>query len=98
DGSRPAGNSFLRCARQRQLTSGRIARQGGTRTEGCALAYRDRRYQLRIRADKGVVFDDGLVLVGAIVVASDGACADVDALTHHSVPDIRQVTGLGLAP
>ena len=38
--------------------------------------------------------DDGAVLVGAVVVAGDGAGADVDVTTDHGVPEVTEVTGL----
>ena len=42
-----------------------------------------------------VVLDDGAVLVGAVVIAGDGAGADVDVAPHRGVADIGEVVGLG---
>ena len=41
--------------------------------------------------------DDGAVLVGAVVVGSDAAGAEVDALADRGVAQVGQVVGLGTA-
>src|SRR5690606_20967869 len=53
------------------------------------------RHQLRVRSDEGVVFDDGLGLVHAVVVAGNGTGAYVYTLANDRIADIGQVIGLG---
>jgi len=48
-----------------------------------------------VGADEGAVADGGEVLVDAVVVAGDGACADVDAVADDGVAEIVQVVGFG---
>ncbi len=48
-----------------------------------------------VGADEGAVADGGEVLVDAVVVAGDGACADVDAGADDGVAEVVQVVGLG---
>ena len=54
----------------------------------------DRRDELRIRANEHAVFQHGLVLVDAVVVAGDRAGADVDVRANIGIADVRQVRGL----
>src|SRR5687767_12021554 len=42
-----------------------------------------------------LVLDHGAVLVGAVVVAGDGAGADVDVASHRGIADVGEVVGLG---
>ncbi len=56
---------------------------------------RDRRDQRRIGADEGARADLGAVLVEAVVVAGDGAGADVGFGAHVGVADIGEVVDLG---
>ena len=60
-----------------------------------AVADLDRRDQRRIRADEGALADVGAVLGGAVVVAGDGAGADIGARADPGVADIAQMVGLG---
>src|SRR5207248_5988150 len=53
-----------------------------------------RRHQRRVRADERAVLDPGLVLEEAVVVAGDGAGADVDLAPDHGIADIGQMIGL----
>ena len=50
----------------------RILGQGGAGPQGGAAADRYRGDELGVGTDKDVILDDGLPLVGAIVVAGDG--------------------------
>src|SRR5258708_1612378 len=54
------------------------------------LADRHRRDQLRVAADEGAVLDHRLILVHAVVVARDGAGADVHVLPDRRVAEIRE--------
>jgi hypothetical protein len=58
-----------------------------------ALADPQRGDQDAVAADKNIVFDDGLVFVYAIVVAGDGAGADIDLFADLAVPEVSQVVG-----
>lgn len=54
----------------------------------------DRRHQIGIAADEGIVLDDGLVLVLAVIVAGDGAAADIDMRPYGSIAHIRKMRDL----
>src|SRR5665811_421787 len=81
----PSLDGRLFAARQGELARRCVAGDRRTRTNGCALAHRHRRDQLRIRADEYIVFDDGAMFVRAIVIAGDRACADVHAAADRAV-------------
>ena len=49
------------------------------------------RDKLRVTADESIVFNDGTVFVDAIVIASDGSRANVDALAYGGIAYIRQM-------
>src|SRR5690606_4346689 len=93
DGALPALDGTLRRARQSQRFGRRIARQCSACAYGGATPYGNRRNQLGIRADKGVVLDSGAEFVDAIVIASNGARADVDTLAYLRIADIGQMIG-----
>ena len=54
--------------------------------------------ELRVAADERAVADHRLVLVLAVVVARDGAGADVDVVADGGIAQVREVAGLRLAP
>src|SRR6185295_15888576 len=84
----------LFAARQRQLARRRVARDGAARPGGRVLADAHRRHQHVAGTDERAVFDYGLRLVDAVIVAGDGAGADVDALAHQRVAQVGEVIGL----
>src|SRR5690606_32332571 len=47
-------------------------------------------------ADEDIVLDHRVMLVGTVVVADDGAGADVDAAAYGGVAEIGMVVGLGV--
>src|SRR4029077_13200400 len=51
--------------------------------------------QRRVRADEGVLANLGAVLGTAVVIAGDGASADIGVGADKSVADIAQMIGLG---
>ncbi len=63
-------------------------------TDGRARADFNRCHQLDPRTDEGFIADNRPVFVGAIIVAGDGAGADVDAGPDCCVADIAQVVDL----
>ena len=56
---------------------------------------RHRRDQRTVGADEGAGADHRLVFGVAVVVAGDGARADIGALAHLGVAQIGEVIGLG---
>ena len=62
-----------------------------------AVPHRHRRHQVGVAADEAVIPDGGAVLVLAVVVAGDGAAAEVAVFAHVAVPDVGQVAD-GVAP
>src|SRR5207244_12379637 len=81
-----------------ELARRHVARDGRARADGRALSDGDRRHQLHVGADLHIVLDHGAVLVGAVVVAGDGAGADVDVASYRCVADVREVVRLAGAP
>src|ERR1700680_532359 len=69
---------------------GHARSRGNVRT----FAYSQRRNQGRIASDEDVIFDDGNVLLRAIVVTSDGSRSNVHVLADFRVSQIGQVVGL----
>src|SRR6266508_1224496 len=57
-----------------------VLRDGGPGARPAPVPHRDRGHQHRIRADEGLVAHHGGVLVVPVVVAGDGARADVREL------------------
>src|SRR3712207_4397258 len=90
----PARNRLLLHARQRKLSFEHFARDGRARSDRRPAAYRDRGDKLRVRADEYVVFDDGPMLVSAVVVAGDRAGADVHVPPDARVADVGEVIRL----
>ena len=64
---------------------------GGTGGGEGVVAHRDRRDKVRVAADEGIVADGGVELALAIIVAGDGAAAEVAVLAHGGVADVGQV-------
>lgn len=85
----------LRHAAQHQFVIGDITCDGGAGGDSDAVAYRNRGHQLGIRADKDIVANNRFVFVRAIVVAGDGARADIDVITDLRIAQIGQMTRLG---
>src|SRR5262245_13760029 len=81
----PALDGGLPRARHGQLSGRRILCDGAAGADRGPFAHGDWRYELRIRADERIVLNDGLVLVGAVVIAGDGASADVDVAADGRV-------------
>src|SRR5262245_37693964 len=92
----PSGNGSLLGARQRELAFGRVLGQRGAGGDGRAFTAGGRRYWRRVSADENVVLDYRMELVGAVVVADDGAGADVDVAADGGVAEIGMVIGLGV--
>src|SRR5690349_5702074 len=78
----PARQRHLLRARHGELAGGRVLADRGTRADVGALRDPHRRDQRRVRADEALVLDHRAVLRGAVVVAGDGARADVHALAY----------------
>src|SRR5690606_2324084 len=54
----------------------------------------DRRHQRRVGADKGAIADESPEFVDAIVVAGDGAGADIDSTANTGIADVAEVIDL----
>src|SRR5512133_2110983 len=67
----------------------------GARGHVRARADLDGRHEDRVGPDERAVPDAGLVLLLAVVVAGDGARADVRAGAHEGVADVGEVVRLG---
>ena len=64
---------------------------GGTGGGEGVVAHGDGGHQVGVAADEGIVADGGVVLALAIVVAGDGAAAEVAVLAHGGIADVGQV-------
>src|SRR5262245_17642465 len=91
----PAFLDLLAAATDRERVRRHIAGDDRARAHIGALADLHRRDQRRVRADERVLADLGAVLADAVVVAGDGAGADIGAGADGGVADIAQVIGLG---
>src|SRR5262245_53686303 len=96
--ARPALLDGLLAALERQRAGRHVARDDRAGSYIGALPDRDRRDQRRVGTDEGVLADVGAVLVETVVVAGDGAGADVGVFAHPRVADIGEMVGLGAGP
>src|SRR5262249_39697668 len=95
---RPIFFYHLPAAGNAQSIRRNIVRDRGTGRYVSALADSYRRNQLAIAADKDVVFDDGLILSLAVIVAGDRAGADINPVPDFGVADVGQMSGLRSIP
>ena len=91
----PVSHVLARGAGQTQTTIRYVAADRRTRAHRCPFANPYRRHQRAVGADKRVVADQGLVLVGPIVVAGDGARADINPRADLGIAQLGQVVDLG---
>src|SRR5476651_2668868 len=90
--------TFLVCllgSRNRQRVGRNVVGHHRTGPDIGTVADLDRRYQRRIGADKSAGADIGVMLGDAVVIAGDGAGADIGARTDPGVADVAQMIGLG---
>ena len=80
-------------APKRQRARGNIARDDRAGGDISAVADLNRRYQLRAGADEGAFADFGFGFFPAVVVAGDGAGADVRARADFRVAKVGQMPG-----
>src|SRR3990167_542934 len=89
--SLPDRNAVLAAPRNGELALGRIMGNHRAGADGRFAADRYRRHQRGIGTDEGPVANDGGGLVHAIVVAGDGAGADVHAGTDLRIAQVAEV-------
>src|SRR5687767_10011418 len=92
-GPLPPRDTFLFDPREREIAFGDFARDGRACSDRGSAADDDRRYELRVRSDENVVFDDRAVLERPVVVAGDRSGADVHVTPDRRIPDVREVIG-----
>src|SRR5882672_1943773 len=92
----PGRDRHLAAARQRELSRRRVLGDRRARADIGAARDAHRGDQGRIGADEAVVLDYRAVLGDAVVIAGDGAGADVDALAELRVANVAQVVRLRL--
>src|SRR5262245_42111330 len=90
----PAWFVLLTAARNRHGVRRHVLRNRRTGSHVSALANHDGRDELRVAADKHAVFDDRLMLLHAVVIARDGAGADVHVRADRRVAQIREMVRL----
>ena len=74
-----------------QCLCGHILGDGAAGGGVGTIAHLDRGHKVGVAADKAVIADLGAELVFAVVVAGDGAAAEVAVLAHIAVADVGQV-------
>src|SRR4051794_39245816 len=90
----PAGEAFLLAPLNSQAVGLDVARDHGSCTDYGAVADRDRRDQRGVRPDERSGADHCPVLAETIIIAGDGARADVGPCADFSVADVAQVVDL----
>src|SRR5690606_15407548 len=90
----PAGDGGLAAAGDGELAGGRVAGDHGAGADGGVRADLHRRHQRAVGTDEGAVADAGLRLVDAVVVAGDGAGADVGLAPDRGIAEVTEVVGL----
>ena len=90
----PARPHYLLFLGQREFAWRHVLGNGRAGTYGCARMDGDRRNQLDIGTDQYVVLDHGAVLVHAVVVARDGAGADIHVASYAGVAHVGEMVGL----
>src|SRR5437016_2867825 len=91
----PGRDRHLPGARHGELPRGRVLADGRGGADVGAARDAHRRHQRRVRADEAVVLDHRAVLCRAVVVAGDGARADVDGVADLGVANVREMVRLG---
>src|SRR4051812_2852816 len=94
DGTLPARDGHLFRARHCELARWCITRHRAAGTDRRSRTDGHRRYQLTVRADEGAIADDGLVFVGAVVVAGDRPRADIYIASDDCIAEIAQMIRL----
>ncbi len=79
---------------QRQAIRLDVAGDHRTRADDRAVADRDRRHQSGVRTDEGARADDRAILPEPVVIAGDGAGADVGLRPDRGVADVGQMIDL----
>ena len=74
-----------------QCLCGHILGDGAAGGGVGTIAHLDRSHKVGVAADKAVIADLGAELILAVVVAGDGAAAEVAVLAHIAVADVGQV-------
>ena len=87
--------SSCAATRQRQSIGRDVLGDDAARSDIGALADLDRRDERGVGADEGVGADLGAMLGEAVIVAGDGAGADVSARADAGIADIGEMVNLG---
>src|SRR5699024_2083074 len=90
----PVGDGELARARQGQLVVRRRPCNGGAGADGGTRADFDRRHQLYIGADEGMVAKFGDMLARPVIIAGDDTGADLYVPADTSITDITQMIDL----
>ena len=78
-----------------QGVGGNVFGDAGAGADVGSILNRDGRHQGGIAADENPFADDRTILVDAIVVAGDGAGADVGLLADFAIAEVGEVVGFG---
>src|SRR5262249_9018044 len=91
----PAVFHRLLAAGDRETILGHVAGDDAARRDIGTIAHRHRCYERGIRSDKDVGPNLGVMLLKAVIVAGDGAGADIAARPHARIADIGEMIDLG---
>ena len=94
----PAFYGHLFGARHDQFAGFAVFGNHAARAGGGLVAHGDGRYQRGVRADAHFVADNGAVLVHAVIIAGNRACADIGVRADGRITDIGQVVRLAAVP
>src|SRR5260370_16763906 len=84
----------LRAALDRHRIVGHVLGDHRARTDIGAVADLHRRHQRRIGADEGALADDGPVLAETVIVAGDGAGAEIGIAPDIAIANIGKIIDL----
>ena len=84
----------LTAAAEGHLSGGNVVHNDGAGTDERTVPDGHRGHEGGIAADEAVIADDGAELVPAVVVAGDGACAEVHAGADFGVAEVGEMIGL----
>ena len=96
--TRPAFYGYLFGARHDQFAGFAVLGNHAARAGGGLVAHGDGRHQRGVRADAHFVADNGTVLVHAVIIAGNRACADIGVRADGRITDIRQMVRFAAAP
>jgi hypothetical protein len=95
---RPVHLVYLPPAGNRKCSRGHVVGDAASRGHDGASADPHGSDQLNVRADQGVILDNGSIFGPAVEIAGNGSGSDGHVASDRGVPQIAQVSGAGSVP